>query len=214
VSLLNGPAGPDLQKKRRELLDAPHARPLTELIHRMRSERPKEKIPYFDPLDAGEAACLLILLEAPGPKAVESGFISLDNPDPTARNLKSFLAMAAVPRSVLLLWNIVPWYLSTPGGGRIRAARYGDLEAARQYLRALIELLPNLTTVLLLGSNAQKGWERLGETSCVRVFRTYHTSNQVFALDPSRRDQVRQELERVREHLDLTGVTAGDSGGG
>ena len=40
-------------------------------------------IPHFDPLDGGSNAQVLFLMEAPGPKASASGFVSRNNPDET-----------------------------------------------------------------------------------------------------------------------------------
>jgi len=71
----------------------PHVAPLSELVDRMRKERgPDCHIPYFDPCDGGIHARILILMEAPGPKAIGpntggSGFVSRNNADPTASNL-------------------------------------------------------------------------------------------------------------------------------
>jgi hypothetical protein len=59
---------------------------------------PDHAIPYFDPLDGGVGASVLFLLEAPGPRAVASGFISRDNPDETAKNFHEFNAAAGLAR--------------------------------------------------------------------------------------------------------------------
>lgn len=70
-------------------------------------------MPDFDPCDGGIDARILCLLEAPGTQAVRTTFISQDNPDPTARNMRSILAEAGVPRRWIIIWNIVPWYVGT-----------------------------------------------------------------------------------------------------
>src|SRR5207244_3223510 len=59
-----------------------HIAPLTAFVDALRVEMGSHyQIPYFDPHDGGIAAEVLYLLEAPGAKAVFSGFISRDNPD-------------------------------------------------------------------------------------------------------------------------------------
>jgi uracil-DNA glycosylase len=82
----------DEQERRRALLQEAHIAPLTEYVTYLRtSSEDSRKIPDFDPLDGGTKASVLFLLEAPGRKAVASGFISRDNPDPTARNMTQLL---------------------------------------------------------------------------------------------------------------------------
>ncbi|WP_132049372.1 hypothetical protein [Curtobacterium sp. PhB136] len=57
---------------------------------RRRARKPDIVLPHFDPAEAGVKARALLLLDAPGRKTVlewgGSGFISLDNEDPTAKN--------------------------------------------------------------------------------------------------------------------------------
>jgi uracil-DNA glycosylase len=63
-------------------LTEPHVAPLTAFVEALRAEMgPGVGLPHFDPLDGGVEAEVLYLLEAPGPRAVESGFISRNNPD-------------------------------------------------------------------------------------------------------------------------------------
>jgi hypothetical protein len=81
-------ARPEERARRLALIESPHVAALTHLVVELRGELgPNYQIPYFDPLDGGTNAECLFLLEAPGPKAVASGFISRNNPDETARNL-------------------------------------------------------------------------------------------------------------------------------
>jgi hypothetical protein len=64
------------RNRRKSLLLEPHVAPLTAFVQRLREEQDvTRRIPYFDPLDGGAAARILLVLEAPGPKAVGSGFI-------------------------------------------------------------------------------------------------------------------------------------------
>ena len=63
------------------MLEEPHIRPLAGFVEAIRKETGRgPNIPQFDPLDGGILASKLILLEAPGPQAVKTGFISRNNP--------------------------------------------------------------------------------------------------------------------------------------
>lgn len=110
------------------------------------------------------AARILLLLEAPGPKATRerggSGFVSPDNDDGTAENMWRLLEEAGIDRpSDLVTWNVVPWYIGT--NAKIRAADVNDLAAGRRYVSELIGLLPNLRVVVLIGKKAAKAWAGL-----------------------------------------------------
>jgi predicted house-cleaning noncanonical NTP pyrophosphatase (MazG superfamily)/uracil-DNA glycosylase len=184
--------------ERMALLQSQHMLPLVDLVHRIRADRLADRdVPWPDPRDGGTNARLLILLEAPGPKAVATRFTSMDNPDPTARNLRGFLGEAGIPRSSVLLWNLVPWFLSKPTGS-IKAASAADIREAQKYLHALLAVLPCLGGVLLLGRQAQRGWDQLDQKPSIPTFRTYHTSNLVFAADASRRMHVLEALLKAR----------------
>lgn len=82
---------------------------------------PQASIPDFDPWDGGVHAQVLFLLEAPGSKAVDSGFVSRNNPDETAKNFFELNRDAGIPRELTVIWNVVPWYIGD--GARIRAAK-------------------------------------------------------------------------------------------
>src|SRR2546427_8165696 len=111
---------------RRRLLRAPHIAALTEFVDRLRIQTGRgPAIPYIDPLDGGVAARCLFLLEAPGPQAVKTGFVSRNNPDPTAKNMCLLLREAGIPRKDTLLGNIFPTYLGTEG--LIRAAKADEI---------------------------------------------------------------------------------------
>src|SRR5690606_29285717 len=137
------------------LLGLPHVAPLQDFLTDLRSRvGPGYDTPHFDPLDGGVTSEALFLLEAPGGKAVGSGFVSRDNPDPSARNLSALLDEAGIPRNQSLLWNAVPWYVGT--GAKIRPVNASDLKAATPWLARLIGLLPHLRVVVLVGRKAQR----------------------------------------------------------
>lgn len=136
------------QQLRRDRLNEPHVAPLTAFARTVRSDRGcADAVPFFDPRDGGVTAEALLLMEAPGPKSRDTGFVSRDNPDPSARNLRALLAEAGIERHRTALWNIVPWYIGT--GTRIRPAAGSDVKAGASYLEKLLPLFPNLSAIVL-----------------------------------------------------------------
>ena len=78
---------------------------------------------------------LLLLMEAPGPNAVPTGFVSRNNRPPTAGNqgnLCGLLLDAGIDRGLTALWNVVPWYIGT--GERIHPATGADVAAGAAHL--------------------------------------------------------------------------------
>lgn len=118
-------------------------------------------LPFFDPLDGGAAARLLVLLETPGPGAVPLRFVSRDNPSGTARNLRRFLAEAGIARADTVLWNVVPWVVHPPGA-RNRALRRSEVAAGLAVLPPLLEALPRLRAVVLAGRRAGEARSIIG----------------------------------------------------
>jgi uracil-DNA glycosylase len=90
-----------------------HIAPLSRFVQQLRRKIPNGAIPEFDPWDGGTDAEILYMLEAPGPKAVLSGFISRNNPDETAKNFFELNIAADIPRKRTICWNIVPWYIGS-----------------------------------------------------------------------------------------------------
>ena len=188
---------------RRAALNRPHIAPLTTFVQTIRAKRGlSNKIPYFDPCDGGINASVLFLLEAPGPQAVNSGFISRDNPDPSARNFRALLAGSGISRERSVLWNIVPWYIGT--GTKIRAAVASDIEAGTTYLLPLFALLPGVRAVVLVGRKAQRARSRIEQLSSARIFETLHPSNQVVTCWPERRKELEHGLLQVAAFLNLS----------
>ena len=122
--------------------------PLSQIVERIRSEQQlTREVPDFDPQNGNEAARFLFVLEAPGPKAVASGFISLKNEDQTARNFQAQLAAAGVSSADIALWNVVPWYLGNAELSKIRGARSLDVKQGLQYLTAVVAAIKNLQCI-------------------------------------------------------------------
>lgn len=187
--------------RRRAMLAKPHMAPLEAYAERLRSARgTKKAVPSFDPLDGGCGARVLFLLEAPGPQAVNSGFISRNNPDPTARNMSGLLEEAGVPRRDTVLWNIVPWYLGDEKG--ILPARPADIAAGLECLPELFSLLPRLREVVLIGLKAQRIERWLAESTRFKVSKTFHPSGKVIFPWPEKRDHILRTFQGVANRLD------------
>jgi uracil-DNA glycosylase len=141
-------------------LREPHILPLTKLVDQIRLEQGCGiALPYCDPADGGIQAECLFVLEAPGPRAVASGFVSRNNPDETAKNFMLLTSAAEIPRALTATWNIVPWYIGD--GKRIRAATSTDVTMGWPYLQRVLRLLPNLRVIMLVGQKPQRIHSRL-----------------------------------------------------
>ena len=183
------------------LLRSPLIGPLTAFVESMRGETGEVGIPFFDPLDGGIGAECLFLLEAPGPRAVSSGFISRNNPDETAKNWFELNLAAGIDRRRTISWNIVPWYIGN--SGRIRAATMTDIDRGLPYLRRLLALLPALRVVVLIGQKA--GRARASIHSQARegtILEMPHPSPMFINRRPHHRDLVLERLQHVRQVLD------------
>ncbi|WP_434055043.1 MAG: uracil-DNA glycosylase [Roseibium sp.] len=156
------------------LLSKPHMAPLMELISKWRNVG--YDVPNPDPNDGGVNAKALFLLESPGPKAVGTRFISCDNPDPSARNMKRSLAEAGLDRSEVMLWNVVPYCVSSTT--KNKNASSDDIMKSAPLTQEFIELFPNLQVVVLCGDKALKALRFLS-VPC-RVLATYHTGGMAY----------------------------------
>ncbi len=194
--------------RKRSLLHEPHVAPLTGFVERLRAQHGGgESVPWFDPTEAGVNARILALLEAPGPKATGaegprprskgSGFISCDNDDPTADHVWHLLHGARIDRATeYASWNIVPWYVGD--GNKIRAANRKDIDQARPALRELLDLMPRLRVVMLLGDAAQKGWRRAGIDRGLEVVNVRHPSPQWLHRYPGARQELRDAFAQAK----------------
>ncbi|MGA2970791.1 MAG: uracil-DNA glycosylase [Acidimicrobiales bacterium] len=187
---------------RRALLGSPTLRELTAFVQRLRSDIGGD-VPDFDPLDGGTTAECLFLLEAPGPRAVQTGFVSRNNPDETAKNWHDLNRLAGIDRRRTLTWNIVPWYIGE--NSRIRPATQDDINRGLPYLQELLGLLPNLHVVVLVGRKAGCAQSRIREwAGHVEIIELPHPSPTFVNRAPPHRDLILQKLLTVRERLDVT----------
>lgn len=196
--LLSDPAA---RAARHAQLMEPHVAPLTAYVAALRTEAgPEAAIPDFDPWDGGATAELLYLLEAPGARAVLSGFISRNNPDETAKNFFELNRAAGIPRERTVTWNIVPWYIGT--GAHIRAAGRSDIEAGLPALTRLLTLLPKLKGVVLVGRKAERAANLVSQLRPeVRVFLCPHPSPLFINNAPGNRDRILSVLHEAATYL-------------
>ncbi len=194
-------ADPEVRRARLAMLGEPQMAPLTAFVKAIRRERGcGVEVPFFDPLDGGVHARCLLLLEAPGPRAVLSGFISRNNPDESARNFFLLNREAGLPREWTVCWNIVPWYIGS--GGKIRSATAVDIEAGLPYLDRLLKLLRRIEAVGLVGRAAQEvePWFRQRHPR-TGVFCCPHPSPVFVNRHPANRKRLCDALARVAGHL-------------
>ncbi len=191
----------DAKASRMLQLGESHIYPLTHFVDQLReSAGPGAAIPYFDPWDGGVDAEALFLLEAPGAKAVASGFISRNNPDETAKNMFDLGVEAGIGRKRTVLWNVVPWYIGS--GTKIRAATPLDLEAGLQPLPRLLALLPKLRTVVLLGRKAERAKAAIASVRPdLKLFIRAHPSPLYVNNAIDNREKILTKLRQVNEYL-------------
>lgn len=139
--------------ERADALGLPHIAPLERYAELLRQRH--GDVPHFDPFDGGVDARLLVLLATPGPSTASIRFTSRDNPTGTARTLRRLFANSEIDRRETVLWNAVPWILPRRGA-QLGVPRKRDIGYARLSLRALLELLPQLEAILLLGRVASE----------------------------------------------------------
>ena len=132
-------------------LGSDHVRELATFIAGLRTD--VLKFPDIDPTDGGARARALFLLESPGRKAVDSGFVSFDNPDGSARNLTKLLSFSGIDRRHVVLWNACPYCVSTKEKNRNATKR--QILGALPETKKFIQMLPNLLVVVLCGKRAQ-----------------------------------------------------------
>ena len=142
-------------------------------------------VPGFDSDNGNLNAKVLLVLEAPGPGAVLSKRVSINNDDPTARNLKALLLKAQLRPEDVIIWNVVPWYCGNEGKTKIAAPSAKDVTEGIDSLCTLVGLLMNLKAIVLVGSTARKAHVRLSAKTRARILSCHHMSQRVFNANES-----------------------------
>jgi uracil-DNA glycosylase family 4 len=153
---------------------------LATFVEEIRASRAlPDDVPGFDPGNGNENAKFLLVLEAPGPRAIESGIVSIENQDATARNLKELLSAANIEKNEIAIWNVVPWYIGNEARTQIRSPNPTDIDQGIESLVRLIPKFINLRCILLIGSSARKAHIRLSSATTARILACHHTSQRV-----------------------------------
>lgn len=165
-------------------------RPFAQVVDSIRRDLGlTREVPDFDSQNGNESGRFLLVLEAPGPKAIKTGHVSIDNPDVTARNLRAQLESAGVNRRDIAIWNVVPWYLGNADQSRIRPAQGTDVAGGAAYLLRVVELMPNLQCIVLVGGAARRAHILLSARTTVRILSCHHPSPKVMNANPSAADE-------------------------
>jgi len=193
------------RRERLEQINEPHVKLLTEFVKKLREKKGlKEEIPYFDPWDGGIKAKVLYLLEAPGSKAVYSGFISRNNPDESAKNTFELSQEAGLDRKQVVIWNIVPWYLGDIG--KIRSAKSQDIQEGLKELQGVLNILTNLSAVALIGKKAQhEEVKKLfsNQYPKIKQFTCPHPSPQCVNPSPRNKEKILSTFKEISEFIRL-----------
>jgi len=184
------------QQRRRELLLAPKMISLTRYVGKLR-DQVSGKIPDFDPLDGGAEARVLMLLEKPGPQAAASGFVSRNNPDPTAKAIYEFSKAANIPRELSCLWNTIPAWNETT------TLNATERNKGISYLGGLLGILPSLRAIILIGNNAQLAEKYIQNLKgpSFPIIKSAHPAMRVRNRYPEKWHQIPKEWEKVLNYL-------------
>ncbi|SDL72898.1 uracil-DNA glycosylase [Aliiruegeria lutimaris] len=158
---------------------------LEEYTSKLRALKPDCEVPDFSSSGPGTDAKLLFLLAKPGTRGagVTNVVDPLSNDDQTARNMRQIMEEIDLDPNRVLYWNVVPWF---DGKRDVTAA---EVNEGKRQLRGLLELLPALKAVVLVGKHAQRASDAF-EGSGVRVFRTAHCGPLVKAANRDQFDAI------------------------
>jgi len=94
---------------------APHVAPINAFVDSIRDRDGRGWALYVPPHHGGVDARVISVLRDPGPATqlgVGSGFISVENDDPTAERMARLFDRFGIPARVVLPWNAYPWYIN------------------------------------------------------------------------------------------------------
>ena len=159
---------------------AEHCRPVNLLVEELIAEKGGRWMPPVAPYHGGVNAEVLLLFQDPGRMTSQanggSGFIGCENDDPSAETLAICLDRAGVHQHQVIPWNAYPWYLPDQGGVNA-SQRVEGVDA----LHRLLNLLPEVHTVVSCGAVAHDSWRRFASAYPdavvdLRHLETFHTS--------------------------------------
>ena len=173
-----------------------HMDKLNKFAEELRLEFSEWTVPNFDPKDGGVNAKILFLLEKPGPETENSGLISQDNDDETARATKEFLNDAGIDRKEIILWNAFPAWT---GQIEISKEERGKISASTVF--RLLEILPKVKAIVLVGKEAQKMMEN-EIPSNLGVFPSMHPSPKNRAFNLELWKQIPDDWAKAKKYVD------------
>jgi Uracil DNA glycosylase superfamily len=196
---------PLFQEDQRAQLMAPHIKPINQLVNRLSGLDGRGWMPHVAPIHGGTKARVLSVLRDPGPKtqnAGGSGFLCVENDDPTAESQAELFKRFGIQASDVLPWNAYPWYIN-------RAPNAAELDAGASVLLELLALLPVLRVVLLQGRDAANGWRRvvrkmpgLVADNGLTIIECIHPSRRaLWTSDPVVREQRLIQREAAYAHV-------------
>jgi len=192
----------DEVKNRKKLLSLPHISPLVKYRFEAKiNSGIKFPFPQFDPLDGGIRSHILLLLATPGRQANGTGFVSRNNPDPTAKRIFDICQEEGIPRQTTILWNIVPWYLGNERKTNNPTAQ--DIRTGKSLLPDLLKVLPKIKCVVLMGSIAQKASDVLKDIEC-KVFYCPHSGNKTRISNPNFETEIRNTFKEAYNYAGPT----------
>jgi hypothetical protein len=183
---------------------APHVEPINRLVDELGELDDAGHPPYVAPMYRGIHAPAVAILRDPGPKAggvAGSGFLSIENDDQTAERQCAFFTESGIEPANVVPWNAYPWYINA------RPTKT-QLAAGTRPLHQLLDLLPALRVVLLLGGDAQAAWQLFLSGNRANISRrgiealsTYHPSRQALQHpSASERDRREQHIRSTLAH--------------
>jgi hypothetical protein len=111
-----------------------HVAPINRVVDELGSGA-RGWLPYVAPMYGGVNARLLSVFRDPGPGTRDSGFLSIENDDPTAERVCRHFEAVGIPAIDMVPWNVYPWYIN-------RAPRAAGLGEGVEPMRRLVLLLP------------------------------------------------------------------------
>lgn len=161
--LLCAENGAEAIEKRRARLLEPHIAPLTKWVATVRDRLDPchaKTVCDFDPDGGGTEARVMYLAQDPSSTAADTGFISPDNNDLSAKATTEACLEAGLAARERVHWNVFPWWLEAPCHGRVPK----EADLAHVFLIELLERLDEVASVVLIGGKALKAWKRLFPT--------------------------------------------------
>ncbi|MCK8616127.1 hypothetical protein [Gordonia sp. C13] len=151
-------------------IDDAHVRAINAYVKQLMAER-NRFVPFVSPRYGGTKARLLAVHKMPGaltdPANRGSGFLDFDNRDKAAKRHTKYLEDAKIAFDDVMSWNAIPWV----------GADFDDYDQRYQGAKALtrvIEELPDLSVIMLHGSEAKAMWNQTIKNAFPRVYERFN----------------------------------------